>query len=110
IRWCLGTAIKSWLRAGPYPANHKQKDAAPKKSDGGVAPEEGEENEAHDWFAHDDGADAPGGHIGGDGGERNNLPARPSLLRHKRRRLHLRRRGARFYPRRLRQRPPLRRP
>jgi hypothetical protein len=29
-RWFLGTAIKSWLRAGPYPVAHKQKDAAPK--------------------------------------------------------------------------------
>lgn len=30
IGWFLGTAIKSWLRAGLYPATCKQKDAAPK--------------------------------------------------------------------------------
>jgi hypothetical protein len=30
IRWFLGTAIKSRLRAAPYPATRKQKDAAPK--------------------------------------------------------------------------------
>jgi hypothetical protein len=63
IRWFLGTAIKSRLRAGPYPATHKQKDAGP-ESKGGVAREEGEANEAHDCFAHDDGDDATGGHIG----------------------------------------------
>src|SRR4029453_733167 len=33
-RWCLGTAIKSWLRAAPYPATRKQKDAAPKAMEG----------------------------------------------------------------------------
>jgi hypothetical protein len=30
LRWFLGTAIKSWLRAAPYPATYKRKDAAPK--------------------------------------------------------------------------------
>ena len=34
IRWFLGTAIKSWLRDAPYPATHKQKDAAPKVREG----------------------------------------------------------------------------
>jgi Ca2+-binding RTX toxin-like protein len=33
-RWFLGTAIKSWLRAGPYPDTRKQKDAAPKTTEG----------------------------------------------------------------------------
>jgi hypothetical protein len=36
IRWFLGTAIKSWLRAVPYPATRKQKDAAPKKAKEGL--------------------------------------------------------------------------
>jgi len=33
-RWFLGTAIKSWLRAGSYPATHRQKYAAPKAIEG----------------------------------------------------------------------------
>jgi hypothetical protein len=33
-RYFLGTAIKSWLRAAPYPAAHKQKDEAPKVKEG----------------------------------------------------------------------------
>ena len=33
-RWFLGTAIKSWLRAGPYPDAHNKKDAAPKAMEG----------------------------------------------------------------------------
>jgi hypothetical protein len=40
-RWFLGTAIKSWLRATPYPATRKQKDAAPKAKEG--LPEKKEE-------------------------------------------------------------------
>jgi hypothetical protein len=34
IRWSLGTVIKSWLRAAPYPDTRKQKDAAPKAKEG----------------------------------------------------------------------------
>jgi hypothetical protein len=33
-RWFLGTAIKSRLRAAPYPDTRKQKDAAPKTTEG----------------------------------------------------------------------------
>ena len=66
IRWFLGTAIKSRLRAAPIllPVSKRTQ---PRKSDTGVAREEGEANEAHDCFAHGDGDDATGGSIGGDG-------------------------------------------
>ena len=43
VRWFLGTAIKSWQRAAPYPATHEQEYAAP-KSEG--FPEKKEENAA----------------------------------------------------------------
>jgi hypothetical protein len=41
-----------------------------RESEGGVAREEGEANEVHDCFARDDGDDAAGDSIGGDGGDR----------------------------------------
>jgi hypothetical protein len=52
IRWFLGTAIKSWLRAGPYSATSRQKDAAPKAKEGLLQKKKGKHMNYMDFAPH----------------------------------------------------------